>query len=667
MNKFFQFDQLNLSSLADSLTEQLHLSQNLVNNLAQIPTSSWESIMQPLQEQLYQLNQYWGIIAHLHSVQNTPQIRQLHEQFLPQITELYVNLGQNQDLYQHLQTIKQQYTQLTPVQQKVIDNELRDFKLSGISLAKEQQQQFKQIENQLSELSSKFNHNLLDSTDNYFRDANLAELSGVPEDSLQLYQSLATQANSNSEYRISLHMPSYLPIMQYCDNQQLREEIYYAYATRASELNLAGKFDNSSVIKEILQLRHAKASLLGFNNYAELSLATKMGDNAQQVLDFLYQLANKARPYALADLTELTEFAQQQANITQLQAWDLAYFSEKLQQHKYSYSSHELKQYFPLTKVNNGLFALIKQLYNIEFVINPNIPTWHNDVIVYDVLNQQQVIGHLYFDLYAREGKQSGAWMNSAQDRYQLPTQLYLPIAYIVCNFTKPLVSQPSLLSFDEVQTLFHEMGHALHHLLTTQDNPNIAGINGVEWDAVELPSQFMENFTWDYTILSSLSEHVQTGAQLPLELFNKLLASRHFQVGLQMLRQLEFAIYDLCLHSQFKPNQDDYQTLLNSIRQQIAVIQPPHYNRFTNSFAHIFAGGYAAGYYSYKWAEVLACDVFSQFEGLSGEQLSALGAKFCTKILSRGGINPMMKNVTEFLGREPQIDALLKYSGISN
>lgn len=665
MTKFIPFNEISNDYLTNHLEDELKDTHEVIKQIENSTKSSWQEIMLPLNEALYKVNQIWGIVNHLQNVKDSPELRDLHEKYLPIITNLYVNLGQNQKLYQHIKNIHEnEYHDLSQEEQKIIGNELRDFKLSGITLPLDQQSQFKQIQNQLSELSSKFEHNVLDATDGYIKYVTKAELNGVPEDNLALYHSMAEE-DSKEGYKITLHAPSYMPIMQYADNRNLREELYHAYVTRASELSDEGKFDNTSVINQILQLRKQKAQLLGFANYAELSLYKKMAKTPDEVLTFLYDLADKSRNFAQNDLMELHNYAKQVHNINDLQVWDIPYYSEKLQQEKYSYSSNELKQYFPLPKVFDGLFLLVKNLYQVDFVANYNVPTWHSDVVFYDISRSGSTIGHIYLDLYSRGGKQPGAWMDSAQDRNLENDFLKLPIAYIVCNFTKPLGDKPSLLTFDDVQALFHEMGHALHHLLTTVNNASIAGINGVEWDAVELPSQFMENFVWDYKILDTLSEHVDTKASLPKDLFAKVLASRHYQSGLQMLRQLEFAIFDLLLHSQFDAAHDNYHQLINEVRQKVSVINPPQYNRFANSFAHIFAGGYAAGYYSYKWAEVLACDVFSVFEGKDNLELTILGQKFQESILSQGSISPMMDNFKKFMGREPQIDALLKSSGM--
>lgn len=665
MSQFIPFNTVDINYLTTQLEQKIDTVQTLVTQIEASPISTWQSVMAPLHASLYELNHVWGIAEHLQSVKDSPELREFHEKYQPILTDLYVNLGQNQRLYQQTQAVKDnEYSQLNAEQQKVVDNELRDFRLSGITLAPEQQQEYKKIQTKAAELNTKFDHNVLDATDCYAKYVSRDELVGVPADSLAMYQAMAA-AEGRDDCKVTLHMPSYLPIMQYGENRELRRELYHAYVTRASELSAEGKFDNSTIIRQILELRNQKAQLLGFNTYADYSLYTKMADTPAQVLDFLYQLAEKSRSYAERDLAELREFAKQLNGIDELQAWDIAYYSEKLQEQKYSYSSNELKQYFQLPKVFTGLFDLIKQLYQVEFITNPAMPSWHSDVSTYDVIQHGKLIGHIYFDLYAREGKQPGAWMNSAQNRSMDNGEPRLPIAYIICNFTKPIGNKPSLLSFDDVQTLFHEMGHGLHHLLTTIDNSAIAGINGVEWDAVELPSQFMEYFAWDYAILRTITAHIETGAELPEELFAKILASRHHQSGLQMLRQLEFSIFDLKLHGEYNTQTADYLQLLNQVRQEISVITPPEYNRFANSFGHIFAGGYAAGYYSYKWAEVLACDVFSRFDGKSGAELAELGEKFCQTILSQGSLRSMMDNFKALMGREPQIEALIKYSGM--
>lgn len=665
LNKFdfIPYGEFSLEELEQAITETLNIAQNTLTAVLTEQIKTWQTI-EPLHHSIYKFNRLWGTLNHLMSVTDTQPIRKLYEKLQPQITDFFVNLGQNKALYEHYNSIKQNsYNTLGLEQQKVLDNEFRDFYLSGINLNPQEQVNFKQIQNELEQLSTTFAQNVLDATDVFVKYVTKNEIEGIPEDIASMYHEAALKDGKEGLYKITLHMPSYLPIMQYCNNRQLRQELYKEYVTRASEFGDI-KFNNSSLINKILGLRDDKATLLGFSNYCELSLYTKMAENPNQVLDFLYKLAEKSKPYALNDLAELSKLAQDKFGIVTLEAWDIAFFSEKLQQQKYSYSNHELKQYFQLPIVLDGLFILIKNLYQIEFKPNLNAPTWHTDVIVFDVIHNNAVIGTLFLDLYSRNGKLQGAWMNSAQDKYVIDNDNYKPIAYIICNFTAPSSSNvTSLLTLDEVQTLFHEMGHSLHHLLTKITNYSISGINGVEWDAVELPSQFMEYFTWSYDILKGISKHIETNQVLPIELYHKLLASKNYQAGLQMLRQLEFAIYDILLHCENNPVNINYMHLLDKLRQDIAVINPPKYNRFPNSFTHIFAGGYASGYYSYKWAEVLATDIFSVFDNQPINMLSQLGNKFAQTILSQGGLNPMMDNFKNFLGREPDINALLDYS----
>lgn len=653
-----------LADIDSVINKALEAAQLTLNNVLIQSEISWQYTLQPLHESTCLLNQRWGALNHLMSVSDSKEIRDLYNKFQPAITEFYVNLGQNKELYQRYNYIKDnEYSKLTIEQQKVIDNEFRDFFLGGINLSENKQLKFKQIQNELEQASTKFAQNVLDATDAYVKYVELADLAGMPDDMLLMYSEEASKDGEDGLYKVTLHAPSYITILQYCSNRDLREELYKNYVTRASEFN-SEKFDNSNLIQTILKLRNEKAQLLEFNNYSELSLYTKMAESTKQVLDFLYELAEKSKPYALNDLAELKQFALEKFGIKELQAWDIQFFSEKLQQEKYSYSNNELKQYFQLPLVLNGLFQLINNLYHIKFSPNSKISTWHPDVQVFDVLNKSgEIIGNLFLDLYSRNGKLQGAWMHSAQDKYITEAFKLNPVAYIICNFTNPVGNEPSLLTFYDVQTLFHEMGHALHHILTEITNYSIAGTNGVEWDAVELPSQFMEYFAWDYRILEVISKHVKTNEVLPIELYDKLTASRYYQAGLQMLRQLEFAIYDILLHSNTETTDINYMKLLNDVRKEVAVITPPEYNRFPHSFTHIFAGGYAAGYYSYKWAEVLATDIFSVFDNQDIDKLSQLGEKFAKNVLSQGGLNPMMDNFKVFMGRKPETNALLKYT----
>lgn len=663
---FINFDTLTIDSLRADLTSELENTKAFIAQLDSIQESSWATIMKPLQLQLGKLQHVWGVIEHLHSVKDSEELRNLHEEFLPSITDFYVNMGQNATLFKHVKNIAKNNDSLNEEQKRVIENDLRDFKLAGIDLPEADKVLYKSIQTRLSEISTKFEHNVLDATDSFSYYAKLEELDGIPEDVIAMYKAMAEADEKVDLYKISLHMPSYLPVMQYAKNRELREKMYVAYVTRASELAQDAKYDNAENIRSIVSLRKQKAHVLNFNNYAEVSLATKMAKSPKEVLTFLDDLATKARKYALNDIQELTKFAQDQHSLIELNAWDIPYYSEMLQEAKYSYSSNELKKYFQLPRVMDGLFDLLKQLFGIQFVQTNDIPTWNSNVTTYALWKDGSLIGHIYFDLFARKGKQPGAWMNSAQQRSFDNGEEKLPQAYIVCNFTAPIGDKPSLLSFDDVQTLFHEMGHGLHHLLTVINNPAVSGISGVEWDAVELPSQFMENFAWDYSILEKMTAHVDSGEVLPRALFDKVLSSRHFQSGLMTLRQLEFAIFDMRLHSDFNVASGNYLQLLDDVRAKISVIKPPSYNRFANTFGHIFSGGYAAGYYSYKWAEVLSCDVFSVFDGKEGDELSALGNDYVNKVLSQGGIRPMMENFVAFMKREPSIDALLKYSGLA-
>ena len=656
--KFLPFDKLNHSQLDKFLETNLADAIATLDKVESEPQISWSNLQDSLYIKLYNLSQIWVIANHLQSVNDSPELRKLQEKYQNKISGFYVRLGQSKKLYDIIKYIKTNESKhLDQEAIRVIENEFRDFKLSGIELDTNKQTEFKDIQSKLTGLSTKFEQNILDATDNYLKIVELNDLKGVPNDLLAQYKM------EDNKYKITLHIPSYLPIMEYCENRTLREELYHQYVTRASEFN-SGLFDNSQNICEILNLRRQKAQLLGFSDFTELSLLTKMATNDSEVLDFLYNLAEKSKEHAKKELEELKTFAKSNCGIDTLQPWDIAFVSEKLQQYKYSYSNWELKQYFELNKVLDGLFKLIFELYQVEFKIRPNIPSWHPDTKIYELSKDNNSIGIIYLDLFARNGKQSGAWMNSMQDRFVSTSINKQPQATIICNFTPPNNDGITLLTFDEVQTLFHEMGHSLHHLLTTINHFNISGINGVEWDAVELPSQFMEYFAWDRNILNNISSHTKTGLSIPDELYQKLINARYYQSGLGMLRQIEFAILDIKLHQANISSSKDYLDLTNEIRAQIAVIPQVSYNRFPNSFGHIFAGGYASGYYSYKWAEVLATDIFSVFE--NQPSYSALGDKFYNTILSKGGLKPMLDNFIAFMGREPQIDALLKNSGIN-
>lgn len=668
---FVPFGDFLVGDLELALQEVLEECKLVVQQIESIKNPSWATVANPLYSALYKLNNVWGIVHHLLSINDTSELRELELKYQPLISTFYLNLGQNQALYDLFKTIKQQeYNTLTKVEKVVTDNEFRDFFLSGFEIeTEEDKEKFKAIQIELDQLSTKFEQNVLDTIDGFAKYVDLEDLQGVPADIISMYKDEALKDGKADSYKLTLQIPSYLPIMKYASNRALREEMYYKYVTMASELG-DSKLDNSQIINRILKLRYEKAKLLNFNNYAELSLYTKMANNPKEVLDFLYDLARRAKPQALKEIEELKEFAYNLDKIEHLQSFDILYYSEKLQQQKYSYSTYEVKEYFQVHQVLTGLFNLINTLYKINFNKITSIPTWHEDVLTYEVVGQnQEVIGYFYLDLFARNSKQSGAWMKNALDRFtdKHTNHEFKPIAYIICNFTPSPDKSKSLLEFDDVQTLFHEMGHALHHLVTQVTHFTVSGVNNVEWDAVELPSQFMEYFTWDYQVLKDISSHIVTQNKISDELYNKILSSRFFQTGLATLRQVEFALFDIQLHIRTyeeDSNQFNYLELLNNIRQEVAVIFPPHYNRFPNSFSHIFGGGYASGYYSYKWAELLACDVFSRFDE-NKNAYSEIGHEFYNKVLTQGGVNPMLENFQAFMGRAPKIDALLKYSGI--
>jgi oligopeptidase A len=656
-----------------------------VRNDNNAPT--WQNFVQPMVDANEHLSRAWGQISHLNAVMNNPQLREIYNENLPKITQFYTELSQDLLLFEKFKRLRAsaEFDHLTPPRKKIIENELRDFRLGGAELSSEQKQRFLQIQEKLSRLSSKFNDNLLDTTNAYtLLVEDVKTLSGIPADVLQTAKELAA-ADSKTGWKFTLHMPSYLPVMQYADDRHLREQMYRAYCTRASELdNEVGGMDkdNMPLINQILKLRQEEAQMLGYKNYAEVSLATKMATSPQQVLDFLKQLAIKAKPYAEQDLKALQQFALEKLNLPKLEAWDLPYVSEKLREVRYAFSDQEVKQYFPEDKVVAGMFKLVEKLYGIHIVptlISRHIQCWHPDVKFFDINDSNgQLIGQFYLDLYARPTKRGGAWMDDAITRRKIDNELreeyamQIPVAYLTCNFSAPVridhQLRPALFTHSEVIVLFHEFGHGLHHLLTQVEDLGVSGINGIEWDAVELPSQFMENFCWEWDVVSGMTEHIDTKESLPRALFDKMLKAKNFQSGLQMLRQIEFALFDMHIHFDFKPegNKTVLQ-LLDEIRSEIAVIIPPDFNRFPNSFAHIFAGGYAAGYYSYKWAEVLSADAYSMFEETASEGVvnCVTGSRFLKEILAQGGSRPALESFIAFRGREPKLEALLRHNGM--
>lgn len=628
---------------------------------------TWENTALVLDEINEKLSKTWSPVSHLNAVMNNEALRVAYEACLPKLSSYSTEMGQNKPLYELYQALNNSpaANNFNTSQQSILKHILRDFHLSGIDLPPSEQQRYGEIQAQLAELSNKFSNQLLDATQAWTKHITHEQaLKGIPESAKQ-QMAQSAKAKNLTGWLITLEYPCYSAVITYADDRALREEIYQAYCTRASDQGpIANKFDNGPVMQQILALRHELAILLGFNNYAELSLADKMAETPEQVLNFLNDLAERSKPFAEQDLKELSSFVAEQ-EITTLQNWDVSYYSEKLREARYSISDEALRVYFPINKVLAGLFNLVNQLYGIEIHELTDFDTWHPDVRLFAIQEQGKIIGRFFFDLYARPHKRGGAWMDGARDRYQNSQgEIITPVANIVCNFMPASHGQPALLTHDEVTTLFHEFGHGLHHMLTQVNQLGASGINGVAWDAVELPSQFMENWCWQAQSLALISSHYQTGEPLPKELLEKMLAAKNFQSALMMVRQLEFSLFDFELHTHFGDGRTIEQVLA-SVREKVAVLKPPAYNRFANSFAHIFAGGYAAGYYSYKWAELLSADAFSRFEE-EGILNSQTGRLFRDTILAKGGSQEPLALFIEFRGREPNIEALLRHSGLS-
>lgn len=645
--------------------------QKISDVLAQRDPHTWDSLIAPLEEVNDRLSRIWSPVSHLNSVLNSEALREAHDACLPLLSEFQTYVGQHEGLYQAYLALSQSddFPLLSGAQRKEIQNTLRDFRLSGIGLPAEAQQRYGEIQARLSELASRFSNNVLDATQGWHKlVADEAELAGLP-DSVRAAARQMAELKGKEGWLFTLDIPSYLPVMMYADNRELRAEMYEAFTTRASDQGPnAGKWDNSAIMSELLTLRRELAQLLGFANYAELSLATKMADKTEQVVSFLTDLAAKSLPQGKAELEEIRAFAAEQHGQSELAAWDLAYYAEKLKQHKFSISDEQLRPYFPASKVVKGLFEVVKRVFGMKVRERLGIDTWHPDVRFYDIFDaDDELRGSFYLDLYAREHKQGGAWMDVCLGRrYRQDGSLQKPVAYLTCNFNGPVDGKPALFTHNEVVTLFHEFGHGIHHMLTRIDVAGVAGINGVAWDAVELPSQFLENWCWESEALAFISGHYETGEPLPADLLEKMLTARNFQAAMQMLRQLEFALFDFRLHQEFDPtNPAQLPALLDEVRSQVAVMTPPAFNRFQHSFSHIFAGGYAAGYYSYKWAEVLSADAFSRFEE-EGIFNPATGQSFLKNILENGGSKEPMELFRAFRGREPKVDALLRHSGIA-
>lgn len=663
------YSHIDAEQVVPAIDNVLANNRQAIDSLLKNPPSplTWENTALVLDEINEKLSKTWSPVSHLNAVMNNEALRVAYEACLPKLSSYSTEMGQNKPLYELYQALNNSpaANNFNTSQQSILKHILRDFHLSGIDLPPAEQQRYGEIQAQLAELSNKFSNQLLDATQAWTKHITHEQaLKGIPESAKQ-QMAQSAKAKNLTGWLITLEYPCYSAVITYADDRALREEIYQAYCTRASDQGpIANKFDNGPVMQQILALRHELAILLGFNNYAELSLADKMAETPEQVLNFLNDLAERSKPFAEQDLKELSSFVAEQG-ITTLQNWDVSYYSEKLREARYSISDEALRVYFPINKVLAGLFNLVNQLYGIEIHELKDFDTWHPDVRLFAIQEQGKIIGRFFFDLYARPHKRGGAWMDGARDRYQNSQgEIITPVANIVCNFMPASHGQPALLTHDEVTTLFHEFGHGLHHMLTQVNQLGASGINGVAWDAVELPSQFMENWCWQAQSLALISSHYQTGEPLPKELLEKMLAAKNFQSALMMVRQLEFSLFDFELHTHFGDGRTIEQVLA-SVREKVAVLKPPAYNRFANSFAHIFAGGYAAGYYSYKWAELLSADAFSRFEE-EGILNSQTGRLFRDTILAKGGSQEPLALFIEFRGREPNIEALLRHSGLS-
>ncbi len=671
-----RFDTFAPAYVTPAIDVLLTKAREVVQTLAApAATISWENFVEPLENATEKLGRAWGVVSHLNAVMDTPELRATYNENQPKVTEFWTELGQNLALFDKYKALKASasYADLSATRKKIIDNAIRDFRLGGAELPAEKKERFAQIQEQQAALSTKFSENVLDATNDYellITDA--ARLAGLPEDVQQAAQASAEKAGK-SGYRFTLHFPSYFPILQYANDRALRETIYRANATKASELGAKPEWDNTQNIIEILKLRDEEAKLLGYQNFAEVSLVPKMATAPQQVIQFLDDLAVRARPFAENDLAELKAFAKTELGIDKLEAWDFTYAAEKLREQRYAFSEQEVKLYFPEPKVVDGLFRLVQNMFGVAIKADAG-PVWHDDVKFYRIEKNGQLIGQFYLDLYARSGKRGGAWMDDARGRKSIGVDIQTPVAYLTCNFTEPAVidgvRKPAYFTHDEVITLFHEFGHGLHHMLTAVDELGVSGISGVEWDAVELPSQFMENFCWEWEVLQHMTAHAESGAALPRALYDKMIAAKNFQSGLQMLRQVEFSLFDMHLHFDYDPNgTKSVADVLAEVRHRVAVVIPPPFNRFQNSFSHVFAGGYAAGYYSYKWAEVLSADAYGAFEEAQGDpnRLAETGLAFQREILAVGGSRSAMESFTAFRGREPSIDALLRHNGMTH
>jgi oligopeptidase A len=658
------FSAIKPAEVESKLRAQLDGNRAELERLLSTDTPTWDSVIVPLEEMQHRLSRTWSPIGHMNGVVNTEELRAAYNACLPLLTAWNTDLAQNERLYQAYETVlKNEGARLTSGQRKLLENALRDFRLAGVALPPDKKQRYKALVEQLATLQSKFDENVMDATNSWSRHlTDPKQIEGLPAPIVERARA-AAEAKQLDGWLFTLDAPNYQAVMMHAAHEPLRRDFYHGWTTRASDQDgNDGRWDNTALMDEILAVRHEVANLVGFANYAEYSLATKMASSVSEVRSFLEQLAAQSRPIARQEFEQLTAFAGRELN-----AWDVAYYAEKLKRERFDLSEEALRPYFPLPRVLSGMFAVAEKLYGVKIVERSGVDLYHPDVRFYDILDTDgSQRGGFFVDLYARAKKRGGAWMDECVGRKRLGGSASLPVAYLVCNFMPPVGSQPSLLTHSEVVTMFHEFGHGLHHMLTRVDYPSIAGINGVAWDAVELPSQFMENFAWRAEVIPMISAHVETGEPLPGAELNRLLGTRTFHAAMQTVRQLEFALFDLRIHSEFVPNRPSrIMEILREVREQVAVVKPPEFNRFAHSFQHIFSGGYAAGYYSYKWAEVLAADAFSAFEE-GGIFNPAVSTKFLTAILEQGGSRDAMEAFVEFRGRKPKIEPLLKQLGLA-
>jgi oligopeptidase A len=667
-----RFDNIDPARIEPAIREILAVNRKKIAALlAQTESFTFENLIKPFEEMNDDLHKFWSPIGHIHAVMETEALRKAYNDVLPLLTEYHTEISQNEDLYKAVAHIanSKEFSTLNAAQHKIIEDEMRDFKLSGIHLPADKKKRLAELEQKLSQLTTKFSENILDATHGWhLHITDTKEVTGLPEHALQLAQQNAKERKLEG-YVFTLDYPSYSTAMKFLNNREHRKTLYEAYNTRASDRGPnAGKWDNTRIMYDITNIREEIAGLVGFKNYAEYSLATKMAKTPDEVLSFLHDLAARSKPMAETEYREVAEFAKKTDNISNPESWDLAYYSEKLRKSSYDFSPEDVRPFFPIEKVLNGLFKIVNKIYGITINKEDHVNVWNPHAQFFSIDDSNNTLrAGFYIDLYARPHKRDGAWMDDCRTRRYLDGELQYPVAYLTCNFMPPVGDKPALLTHDDVITLFHEFGHCLHHMLTTVDYPSVAGINGVPWDAVEFPSQFMENYCWEKESLDLIAAHYQTGEPLPDSLYQKMTAAKYFQTGMQMVRQLEFSLFDFRLHLEFDPKiPDQIQTILNQVRKETAVIRVPEFNRFQHSFSHVFAGGYAAGYYSYKWAEVLSCDAYEKFEE-NGIFDPATGHSFMENILEVGGVRDPMQSFIAFRGRKPKIDALLRLSGITS